>query len=360
MPTTGEIQAEKRFAAVIVAFMLILSASRSSGVTLVNDDFSDSDRFKTGTSDASWLHYNMVGGSGPTGGYLSVVPDATAMIGSGNALQLGPVDRPGVAQYSNVVLANDGDYIKLSFAIRVDSGFPYFGGFRYSLFDNGSELQTDEGNESDGGVGYGGWFGTHVADAQSYTVGPGGSNAFSKSFVGSIPVTALDIAQGGVHQVELKLTKTGADLGVVVNVDSVEIGNGVTTPHGFTFNAVGFYNGDAWASPPATMFIDNVIVDTTGTIVVQVPGDFDSDSDVDGADFVAWQTHFPTTSGATLIDGDADGDGDVDGADFVVWQTHFPTTPGAGVNSVPEMNSALMLIAGAAATLLARRRTSVK
>ncbi|MCC7083591.1 MAG: hypothetical protein IT427_01130, partial [Pirellulales bacterium] len=38
-----------------------------------------------------------------------------------------------------------------------------------------------------------------------------------------------------------------------------------------------------------------------------VPGDFDSDGDVDGADFVAWQTHFPTASGATLADGDSDG-----------------------------------------------------
>jgi autotransporter-associated beta strand protein len=67
-----------------------------------------------------------------------------------------------------------------------------------------------------------------------------------------------------------------------------------------------------------------------------VPGDFDADGDVDGADFVAWQTHFPTATGATLADGDADGDDDVDGADFVVWQTNFPFTPGPGASPIPE------------------------
>jgi subtilisin-like proprotein convertase family protein len=68
-------------------------------------------------------------------------------------------------------------------------------------------------------------------------------------------------------------------------------------------------------------------------------GDFDGDGDVDGADFVAWQTHFPLASGATLADGDADADGDVDGADFVVWQTNFPFPPSMGITPVPEPGS---------------------
>jgi hypothetical protein len=68
----------------------------------------------------------------------------------------------------------------------------------------------------------------------------------------------------------------------------------------------------------------------------RVAGDYDADGDVDGADFVAWQTNFPKGSGATLAQGDADGDGDVDGADFVVWQTNFPYPPAAGAAAVPE------------------------
>jgi hypothetical protein len=90
--------------------------------------------------------------------------------------------------------------------------------------------------------------------------------------------------------------------------------------------------------------------------VVNTPGDFDSDGDVDGADFIAWQTNFPTVGGATLADGDADSDGDVDGTDFVLWQTHFPSGPAAGTSPVPEPGSWLLTIAGITALLAARFR----
>jgi hypothetical protein len=93
-------------------------------------------------------------------------------------------------------------------------------------------------------------------------------------------------------------------------------------------------------------------VDDASLIALR-PGDFDGDDDVDGADFVAWQTNFPLASGAQWFQGDADGDGDVDGADFVVWQTNFPST--AGPASVPEPAS-VVLIVGAAAGLAGFRR----
>lgn len=87
----------------------------------------------------------------------------------------------------------------------------------------------------------------------------------------------------------------------------------------------------------------------------RVPGDFDGDNDVDGADFVAWQTNFPKATGATLSQGDADGDGDVDGADFVVWQTHFPYSSGPGASPVPEPAGwSLMLLTLAAASIFSR------
>ena len=61
------------------------------------------------------------------------------------------------------------------------------------------------------------------------------------------------------------------------------------------------------------------------TVTDAIPGDFDGDGDVDGADFLKWQAGFPTASGATRADGDADGDGDVDGQDFLIWQGNYPT-----------------------------------
>jgi glucose/arabinose dehydrogenase len=87
-----------------------------------------------------------------------------------------------------------------------------------------------------------------------------------------------------------------------------------------------------------------------------LPGDFDADGDVDGADFTAWQTNFPKATGATLAQGDADGDGDVDGADFVVWQTHFPSS-GTTLNVVPEPSALLLGITMAIALGVIRARS---
>jgi T5SS/PEP-CTERM-associated repeat protein len=67
-----------------------------------------------------------------------------------------------------------------------------------------------------------------------------------------------------------------------------------------------------------------------------IAGDFDSDNDVDGADFAVWNANFPKSASATLAKGDADGDGDVDGADFVVWQTQLSSSAGAAASPVPE------------------------
>lgn len=88
---------------------------------------------------------------------------------------------------------------------------------------------------------------------------------------------------------------------------------------------------------------------------IRQPGDFDSDGDVDGADFVAWQTNFPKATGALLSEGDADGDWDVDGADFVVWQTNFPFTPTPGTTQVPEPFSWGMLMIGGVMSMFVRR-----
>jgi hypothetical protein len=87
---------------------------------------------------------------------------------------------------------------------------------------------------------------------------------------------------------------------------------------------------------------------------VGVPGDFDGDGDVDGADFVVWQTNYPTANGASLANGDADSDGDVDGADFDAWQSSFPQN-GGGASPVPEPSTYLTLLIGAVMALAWKR-----
>ena len=63
--------------------------------------------------------------------------------------------------------------------------------------------------------------------------------------------------------------------------------------------------------------------------------DFDHDGDVDGDDFLVWQSNLGSQQ-AAAFEGDADGDFDVDGNDFLVWQRQFGSTGGVGGTAIPE------------------------
>jgi hypothetical protein len=55
--------------------------------------------------------------------------------------------------------------------------------------------------------------------------------------------------------------------------------------------------------------------------------------------------------------GDFDGDGDVDGADFVAWQTSFPFTPGSSIAPVAEPSTLLLGTLAAALAVAIHRRS---
>lgn len=71
-----------------------------------------------------------------------------------------------------------------------------------------------------------------------------------------------------------------------------------------------------------------------------LPGDYDQDGIVGGADLTVWQENYSVSSGPGLA-ADGNDDGLVNGADFLVWQRHFghSITPDASVlnaASIPE------------------------
>lgn len=84
----------------------------------------------------------------------------------------------------------------------------------------------------------------------------------------------------------------------------------------------------------------------------ELPGDYDIDGNVDGADFLVWQLQL----GGTSEDADGNGDGIVDGEDLMIWQDNFGAGDfDASAAAVPEPCASL-LGALALLSLLGARR----
>ncbi len=84
-----------------------------------------------------------------------------------------------------------------------------------------------------------------------------------------------------------------------------------------------------------------------GTLI-DLMADFNSDSTVDGDDFLIWQSNFGVTDSADRTIGDANGDGAVDGNDFLIWQSEFgesiAASGGGSVTAVPEPATASLAV----------------
>ncbi|WP_428305729.1 hypothetical protein [Lacipirellula sp.] len=118
-----------------------------------------------------------------------------------------------------------------------------------------------------------------------------------------------------------------------------EIGGGLVTEKTatdatYTSGFSGLFGYSAVATGVQTDFtIDNFSATVPSSNAI--PGDFDSDDDVDGDDLAIWKTQY----GAVSNGADANGDGVTDGADFLIWQRQYTGSlgPAAPVASaVPE------------------------
>lgn len=76
-----------------------------------------------------------------------------------------------------------------------------------------------------------------------------------------------------------------------------------------------------------------------------LPGDYNGDNAVDGADYTAWKTTFGST---TELAADGNGDGVVNAADYTLWRDHATSVPGGGslgASAVPEPHACLLAFA---------------
>ena len=86
------------------------------------------------------------------------------------------------------------------------------------------------------------------------------------------------------------------------------------------------------------------------------PADFNGDGSVNQADLAVWENGFGTSGNATRSQGDADTDSDVDGQDFLVWQRAVNGSSLTAVStSVPEPSSLALLLFAGTGLLLGRK-----
>ena len=126
------------------------------------------------------------------------------------------------------------------------------------------------------------------------------------------------------------------------------------------FDGVSQAAGTWGALDSGAQFTSSLITGTgllqVSTYVAPIPGDFDKNGIVDGADLTQWQDDFGQNG-----DSDADGDGDSDGADFLTWQRNL----GSGAMSlassqaVPEPSTLVLLMGMAACCMIPRRKWCV-
>ena len=83
----------------------------------------------------------------------------------------------------------------------------------------------------------------------------------------------------------------------------------------------------------------NAVMDRVlGFFDLQAPtADFNSDNQVGGIDFFAWQRGVGITSGASRADGDADSDGVVDGNDLATWREQYGTSAAVSAVLAPSI-----------------------
>ena len=185
------------------------------------------------------------------------------------------------------------------------------------------------------------------------TLGTQGSTAIAGS-LSSTGVLEIDLGENNIDFFDLTgAASLSGTLDVVLEAGFTPSGSYTVVSSATSLNAAGL----SLSAEDEAMFDLQVQGNDLLLVVMSVENaDFDSDSDVDLADLMAWQRGFGITSGAGLSDGDANGDGAVDGDDLAVWRNQLGTVAalGAAGTVVPEPTSLFLLFAASVGVLMNR------
>jgi hypothetical protein len=189
-----------------------------------------------------------------------------------------------------VKLSSSGEHLWSSYLGEIGSDW----GFGIAVDGSGNALVT-------GSTGSSGW----VSGGWDMSLG-GGADGF-----------VVKLSSSGGHLWSSYLGGSNSDLGWGIAVD----GSGNALVAGTTWSS-GWVSGgwDTSLGGDRDGFVAKF------TLADPLLGDFNSDGDVDGADFLIWQRGYGIqTPNATKSDGDADDDMDVDSVDLTVWESQFGT-----------------------------------
>jgi len=139
--------------------------------------------------------------------------------------------------------------------------------------------------------------------------------------------------------------------GVVNQADVAALQAGIADPTlGGTVSAA---LGAEWYDLTADGLLTNADLDELNDIIgAPLPGDFDDNDIVNGADLAQWRGDFGVNA-----ESDADGDDDSDGNDFLIWQRNLGAAAATGAAAaVPEPDTLALAAVGALVVLAGRRR----
>jgi ELWxxDGT repeat protein len=135
----------------------------------------------------------------------------------------------------------------------------------------------------------------------------------SSSLLTNIDGTLYFSANDGLHGVELWKTD-GTAAGTVMVAD---VAPGAADAHPTEFRMIGqrlFFS--AYREPQGREL-------WSAALRPPLPGDYDGDGRVDGADFLAWQRALGSAAASAGNGADGDGDGQVDAGDLSLWMNNF-------------------------------------
>ena len=102
-----------------------------------------------------------------------------------------------------------------------------------------------------------------------------------------------------------------------MGIDDVNIYSGIFVDYDNDGDA-DIVGPDNWKSGPLRFFESNATL-----LLASLPGDYNNDGQVNGADLAKWQAALGTSVANPFEGADGDGDLDVDAADFLIWQRQF-------------------------------------